>query len=653
MDFFEHQERARKSSQRLVLLFSLAVAGIVASVYLTVMLFVVIKLNGQLWEPKAFSAISVVVLAVVGAGSLYKLAQLNGGGAVVAKRLGGWHVDPGSADPLERRVLNVVQEMAIASGTAVPDVYVLDSEPGINAFAAGHGGGDAVIGVTRGAMEKLTRDELQGVMGHEFSHLLNGDMKLNLRLMGVIHGILLIGIIGRVLMHGGGGGRSRRGKDGGAQIALLGLALFAIGYLGTLFGNLIKAAVSRQREFLADASAVQFTRNPEGISHALAKIGGLAQGSRMASSLAAEASHMFFGDGMVHRISSVMATHPPLPERILRIDPSFAGRFEAVAEDFIAPPDAEEARLGVPALAGAAGVAPVSAGVRKAMPAQTEATASRGRSAGPSGLDRIGRPGPEHLERARALWESTPEPLRDAAHHADGALALACTLLLAPAGSERERQLALVRAADPEAGVRVSTLLPHVVKLNPEARLPLIEVAAAALATLPRERHEAFARLVRDLVEGDRVVELSEWVLSRLLLRHLRDRLEPRRPPKARYRAIAAFADEATVLLSALAYAGADEDAAAERAFKVAADEAGLRGARACVRDACPPRALESALETFALLIPEEKRRLVSACAASVAADGLVTARESELFRVVGDWLGAPVPPLLPGQLLS
>ena len=510
-----------------------------------------------------------------------------------------------------------------------------------------------MIGVTRGAMEKLTRDELQGVMGHEFSHLLNGDMKLNLRLMGVIHGILLIGIIGQVLMHGGGMGRSRRSRDGGAQIALLGFALFAIGYLGTFFGNLIKAAVSRQREFLADASAVQFTRNPEGISHALAKIGGLAQGSRMASSLAAEASHMFFGDGMVHRISSVMATHPPLPERILRIDPSFAGRFEPVAEDFIAPPDAEDASLGVLALAGVAGLTPASGGVRKATPVKTEGTTAPGRTAGLSGLDRIGRPGPEHLERARALWESVPEPLRAATRHADDALALACTLLLAPAGPERERQLALVRSSDPKAGARVRTLLPQVAELDPEARLPLIEVAAAALATLPPDRHEAFARLVRDLVEGDRVLELSEWVLSRLLLRHLRDRLEPRKPPKERYHAIAAFADEATVLLSALAYAGADEDAAAERAFTVAADEAGLLGARVCARDACLPRALESALDTFALLIPDEKRRLVSACAASVAADGQVTARESELFRVVGDWLGAPVPPLLPGQLLS
>ena len=646
MDFFEHQERAQKSSQRLVLLFALAVAGIVASVYLTVMLFVVIKMNGQLWEPRAFSAIAVVVLAVGGAGSLYKLAQLNGGGGVVARRLGGRRVDPGSTDPLERRVLNVVQEMAIASGTAVPDVYVLDSEPGINAFAAGHGGGDAVIGVTRGAMEKLTRDELQGVMGHEFSHLLNGDMKLNLRLMGVIHGILLIGIIGRVLMYGGGGGRSRRSKDGGAQIALLGLALFAIGYLGTFFGNLIKAAVSRQREFLADASAVQFTRNPEGIADALAKIGGLPQGSRIGSSLASEASHMFFGDGMVHRISSAMATHPPLPERILRIDPSFKGRFEPVAEDYIAPPDAEAASLGVSALAGSSGAAPAAA----ASSGGTEGLSSTARL---SGLDRIGRPGPEHLDRARALWESVPEALREATRHADDAVALACTLLLAPAGPERERQLDLVRSADEEADVRVSTFLPHVLELDPEARLPLIEVAAATLATLPKERHQAFAWLVRDLVEGDQVLELSEWVLSRLLLRHLRDRIEPSKPPKARYQAIAVFKDEATVLLSALAYAGADDDAAAERAFTAAAGEAGLTGVRACARDACPPRALESALETFALLVPQEKRRLVSACAASVAADGKVTAHESELFRVVGDWLGAPVPPLLPGQLLT
>ena len=489
MDFFEHQERARKSSGRLVLLFFLAVAGIVASVYLAVMLLVV-RLEVGLWEPRVFFLITTVVLAVVASGSLYKSAQLRGGGAVVARRLGGRRVDSDSTDLLERRVLNVVQEIAIASGTPMPDVYVLDHEPGINAFAAGHSEGDAVIGVTRGAMEKLTRDELQGVMGHEFSHLLNGDMKLNLRLMGVIHGILLIGIIGRVMMHGGGGRRSRRDRDGGGQIVLLGLALFAIGYIGTFFGGLIKAAVSRQREFLADASAVQFTRNPEGISHALAKIGGLPHGSRMATSLAAEASHMFFGDGMAQRMSSALATHPPLAERIKRIDPSFAGQFEQVAQDFVALPAADEASMGALSLAGAATVSPGAGGARTDRPP----TVAPGGGVAPSGLDLIGRPGPDHIERARALWESAPEPVRAAARDRDGALALAYTVLLAPAGPERERQLALVRAADPAAATTMTALAPAAARLDPAARLPVLEVTAAALATLAPERYRGLRR---------------------------------------------------------------------------------------------------------------------------------------------------------------
>jgi Zn-dependent protease with chaperone function len=607
------------------------------------------------------------------------MAQLKGGGAVVARQLGGRRVDPDTHDPLERRLLNVVQEMAIASGTPVPEAYVLDIEPGINAFAAGHGEGDAVIAVSKGALEKLSRDELQAVMGHEFSHLLNGDMRLNLRLMGVIHGILLIGLIGRVLMQGGGRG-SRRSKDKGGQIALFGLALFVIGYVGTFFGNLIKAAVSRQREFLADASSVQFTRNSDGLSHALAKIGGLAQGSRMMTARAAEASHMFFADYAAHRFSSALATHPPLAERIRRVDPAFSGEFIRVAEDFVALPAADEAAAGVAAFAGAAaeGRAAAGAGARAgagagaAAPSSPSArTAPRtpaapgaparpttsmggppGRPGGASALDRIGQPGPEHLERARSLWESVPEALREAARTTDGAIALSYAVLLAPPGPERDRQRELIRDRAPELMARVATLATAAEALDPEARLPLLEVAATALGSMSADRFETFSDTVRGIVEGDRVVELSEWVLSRLLLRHLRERLEPGVPPKARYRSIGAFRDEAAVLLSALAYVGHDDDAGAEAAFAAAAAEAGLGNARPCGRAACPPRALESALETFSLLVPEEKRRIVSACAASVAADRRVTDREAELFRVVADWLGAPVPPLLPGQLL-
>lgn len=622
MDFFEHQERARKNSGRLVVLFGLAVAGVVFSVYAVIMLFGVVRLHTAFWHPHAFVWIAAVVLGVVLSGSLYRMAQLRGGGAVVASRLGGRRVDPASVDPLERRLLNVVQEMAIASGTPVPDVYVLDIEPGINAFAAGHGEGDAVVAVTRGALEKLSRDELQGVIGHEFSHLLNGDMRLNLRLMGVLHGILLIGLIGRGLMRA-------RGRNA-AQTVMFGAVIFAIGYVGTFFGNLIKAAVSRQREFLADASSVQFTRNPDGLAHALTKIGGLVQGSRMVSARAPEATHMFFGEGIAHHVVAAMATHPPLLERIRRIDSAFSGAFPRVAEDFVALPESGAAVPGAIALA-----APAAAVPRR--PA----------------LELIGKPGPEHLARARTLWESASAPLRDAARRPESAMALAYALLLAPQGAERERQRALVRARDPERADPTDALAGAAAGLDPNARLPLLEVAAAALGSLTAERFRVFSQTVRGMVEGDRHVDLSEWVLSRLLLRHVRERLEPTHPSKPRYRSLTAFRDETAVLLSALAYAGQEDDRGADAAFAAAAAEAGVAGLRPCGRAGCPPRALEAALETFSLLVPDEKRRLVAACAASVAADGRVNEREAELFRVVADWLGAPVPPLLPGQLLA
>jgi Zn-dependent protease with chaperone function len=658
MDFFEQQELARKGTQNLLFLFILAVAAIVATVYLVILVAWQVQ-TGQsvgLWEPRVFRWVVAGVLGVITVGSLWKTHQLRGGGAVVAQRLGGRRVDLGTDDPHERKVLNVVQEMAIASGTPVPDVYLLEEESGINAFAAGHGAGDAVIGVTKGAIRRLDRDELQGVMAHEFSHLLNGDMRLNLRLMGVVHGILLIALIGRGLMRTRSSGR----RKGGGQAQLVGLALFLIGYVGVFFANLIKAAVSRQREFLADASAVQFTRNPGGIAGALMKIGGFTTGSHLLTPRADEASHMFFGDGRVHRISTAMATHPPLRERIKRIDPSWNGKFPLHVESSVGAQG--EVEVGAAALAAApaaaafaAGGAPAAVAVPSAPPARSGAPAPAPGGGPPRGsaLERVGRPGPEHLERARALWDSAPEPLRAAARRTDGAVALSYALLMAAPGSERERQLAVVRRDDPAAAAATVALLASTGALEPDARLPLLEVAAAALGTLPPERYATFSRTVRDLVEGDRRVELTEWMLSRLLLRQLRARLEPVRPAKPRYRAVGAFADEASVLLSALAHAGHDDAAGAQRAFAAAAREVGLDGVSLRSPESCPPRALESALDTFALLFPEEKRRLVSACAASVAADDHVHPREAELFRVVSDWLGAPVPPLLPGQLLA
>ena len=250
------------------------------------------------------------------------------GGTVVAERLGGRRVFPNTIDPAERRLLNVVEEMALASGVPVPPVFLLSEEQGINAFAAGYSPSDAVVGVTRGCAEQLTRDELQGVVAHEFSHILNGDMRLNMRLIGVLHGILLMGLIGRELLRlgaFGGGGALATKTTAPPHLLVIGLAFMIIGFLGLFIGNLIKAAVSRQREYLADASAVQFTRNPEGIAGALKRIGAAVFGSKLATPRAAEASHMYFAEG----ISSLFATHPPLNDRIARIEPQWDGKYPA------------------------------------------------------------------------------------------------------------------------------------------------------------------------------------------------------------------------------------------------------------------------------------------------------------------------------------
>ncbi|MEW6074668.1 MAG: M48 family metallopeptidase, partial [Planctomycetota bacterium] len=317
MDFFAHQDRARRHTGWLVFLFLLAVAGIVAAVYVVV-LFALGGLAGSsgpppdLWDGGVLLLTAVGVLSVVGLGSAYKTAQLRAGGPAVAALVGARPVLPGTADAAERRLLNVVEEMAIASGVPVPPVFVMDREEGINAFAAGHSTADAAITVTRGTLEQLSRDELQGVVAHEFSHILNGDMRLNLRLMGTIHGILVIGMIGWLILRHVRGGKKN-------PLPLIGLALFFVGYAGTFLGNLIKAAVSRQREFLADAAAVQFTRNPGGLAGALGKIAETAEGSRLHAAHAPEVSHMLFGAGTRSALGGLLATHPPLAERIRRL----------------------------------------------------------------------------------------------------------------------------------------------------------------------------------------------------------------------------------------------------------------------------------------------------------------------------------------------
>ncbi|HWV58524.1 MAG TPA: M48 family metallopeptidase, partial [Longimicrobiales bacterium] len=360
MDFFQAQESARARSRVLVALFLGAVVAIIVTVYVVIQ--IVLAATGGMapgFYPELFAVVAIGTSLLIAGGSGFRTLQLRSGGASVAEMLGGRRVSPDTRDIAERRLLNVVEEMAIASGMPVPAVFVLDAEQGINAFAAGYTIHDAAVAVTRGTLERLDRDELQGVIAHEFSHILNGDMRLNVRLIGLLFGILLLSVVGRGLLRGAAyGGRGRKG--GGGQVALIGLALTLLGFVGVFFGRLIKAAVSRQREFLADAAAVQFTRNPGGLADALKKIGGATArgGSLVRNHHAEELSHLFFAEGVQRAFAGgALSTHPPLDERIRRIEPNWDGKYiaDGSAVDAAATaPGGRDRRSAVPAPGAAA-----------------------------------------------------------------------------------------------------------------------------------------------------------------------------------------------------------------------------------------------------------------------------------------------------------
>jgi len=614
MDFFGAQEQARKRTSWLVVLYVLAVAGIIAAVYLV--LAVAWRSNSgtgaaaSLWMPELFAGVAIGVSGVVFLGSLFKTLQLAQGGAVVARSLGGRPIAPDTRDEHERKLLNVVEEMALAAGVSVPQVFLLSDEPGINAFAAGFSPRDAAIGVTRGCMERLSRDELQGVIAHEFSHIVNGDMRLNIRLMGVLFGILMLTLVGRVLLRtaqfSGGGGRSRGGKkQGGNPLPLIGLALIVIGYIGVFFANLIKSAISRQREFLSDASAVQYTRNPAGIAGALKKIGGLAQGARVQNLHAAEASHLFFGEALSRGLGGLFATHPPLQERIRRLDPSFN---PDIAERVAVAPAI--ARGGGPAL----GLAPGAAGAA-------------------------------NLEAAGALLRRVPETLLSDARTAPGACALVYALLASDRPDVRAVQESLVDRHDPQARPAFAAMRTRLTGVPRETWLPLAELAVPALRTLPAAAYARFRETLNGLMTADRELDLFEFMLSRMILRHVEPAFGRVSTAPVRYHTVARVLPACATVIAALARQ-ADGSEAAAACY--------LAGMRRLGLAAVPPYEAQQAslahaaeaLQTLAESAPAVKRRILDACAACILADGRVAREERELVRAIADAMDVPMPPL-------
>ena len=647
MDFFERQDKARRNTKFLVFYFVAAVVLLVVAVYAAVALIFTFSEESIDWaQPGLFFGTAAATVGVISMGSVFKTMALARGGRAVAELLDGRLVNPNATDVHERKLLNIVEEMAIASGVPVPQVYVMDNEPGINAFAAGHSASDAAISVTRGCMTILSRDELQGVIAHEFSHLLNGDMRLNLRLMGLIFGILCLTVIGRVLLQ-------TRGKKN--PLPLLGLALIIIGWVGVLFGRLIQAAVSRQREFLADASAVQFTRNPGGLAGALKKIGGLSEGSQLESPRAEEASHLFFANGIGSSFLS-FATHPPLDERIRALDPSFDGNFpSAVMEpiDPAIPPPPPPPGAQPPPLPRVAPPPPpphaqppplpvlptIMTGLAPPIIAQQAIVAD------------IGQPTTEHLRYAAELQQWFPTSLRAAAHDPLGASALVCAFLLEPESAAREKQLEELGRATSEA-MRQETLRiwPEVQGLPPQARLPLVDIALPALRRLSPPQFEQFRAAVKTLVESDNETDLFEYMLQKIVMRHLETRFFPTGRSVTQFYDLRPLAHDCGVLLSATAYAGHDDPVQARAAFAHGAETLS-RIARTEIPwlppDQCNLTHLDAALEHFSQAVPQIKKNVLSACAQTVAADGVIQQREAELLRAVADALDCPVPPFL------
>mgnify|MGYP001545047583 CR=1 FL=1 len=647
MDFFAQQDKARKNTKVLVVYFAIAVGCIIASVYLaSLLIFYGVHAKQQpnaplpelvMWDPRLFLYVALGTLGVVIVGSLYKTAALAKGGSAVAESLGGRLISPNTTHPQERKLRNVVEEMAIAAGVPVPKIYVLDDEAGINAFAAGHAPGDAAVAVTRGCLTLLSRDELQGVIGHEFSHILNGDMRLNLRIMGLIFGIVCLAVIGRVLLYSRG--RSRQGNN---PLMYLGLALIVIGAIGVFFGRLIQAALSRQREFLADASSVQFTRNPAGLSGALQKIGSV--GSRVESPHAGEASHMFFGDGTGKSFLGALATHPPLAERIRAIDPGWDGKFQTAVVPVV---ETEASRRGeksppsrfpFPAIPGLPG-----AGTRPADFATSAVLAG-------AVLPNLGKPTPLHLRYAEALRNSFPEIVQSAAREPLDATALVYALLLSPDDALRASQLTeLAQRAAPGVGETSAALWPEVAPIASRARLPLVNLALPALRQLRSDEFEQFSRALQWLTASDGQLDIFEFVLQKIVRRHLASQSGETRPPSIQYHELKPLVRDCSVVLSALANVSSSNAGEVEQAFRAGASQLGAKadGLRLLPRKECGLEQLDAALDRFALAAPQIKKNVIEASGQVVGADGLIQEREAELLRAIADTLDCPIPPFV------
>lgn len=684
VDFFGQQDRARTSTRRLVFLFVVALALTNLAVYgavttalrLTYLLPRAASSGGWLTElARRFCAegwgnwellgwVTLFVTVLIGLVTAFKLRQLSHGGAVVAELLGGRPLDLNTGNPEERRLLNVVEEMAIASGLPVPGVYLLEEECGLNAFAAGNEPADAVVAVTFGALKLLSRDELQGVIAHEFSHILNGDMRLNTHLIGWLHGVLGLVVVGRILTFFCFRplARTDAGKGVGPVFHPALLPAYALGAIcivagsfGAFFARLIKSAVSRQREYLADAAAVQFTRHPAGLAGALKKIGGLRGQSLLEAARAEEASHLYFSDGLKARWFGFLATHPPLTARIQRLDPGFDGKYPRVSLERVlresSVTELYRQQGGKPVDYGklASVIGPAAAG-REMLFAQAarqpNATAATARPVRVPGFNTT----PViHLEFARPFLDALPASLRAAARQPFSAIALVCGLICSKEPEPRARQLeGLAERTEWGLVPELERLLPEVDRLDAGQFLPLADLCVPALRQLSAGQYETFRANLDWLIEADQQIDVFEYMLQRMVVRHLEPHFRPVKKPPVQYYTVKPLLRASAVLLSGLARIGHENEVDARAAF--------AQGGAVLATGSelpflplteCNLPQIDAAINEIAQAASPLKQQVHAALLTAAATDGLLERREAELLRAIADAWELPSPPFL------
>ncbi len=613
MDFFHHQDTARQRTGLLVMLFTLAVLAITGLVSV-ISIGIYFYFTGEPFTTQSiisYCLLSFVgVLLVVSISSFIRLSELNAnGGRGVAESIGGKLISTDTSNAKHRQLLNVVEEMSIASGIPVPPVYVMAEEHGINAFAAGMSIDDAVIGVTQGALDAFSRDELQGVIAHEFSHILNGDMRLNTRLIGALFGITCIAHFGHLILDNSNSTRhvSRSSSDsnkGFAVIILIAIVCLVLGWLGTLFGNMIKAAISRQREFLADASAVQFTRNDQGIAGALKKIGSNVQGSTLNTKASDEMSHMMFGQSKLSGFSGLFATHPPLDERIRRIEPNWDGIYAQHSHAQSTAFDNEQ-------VSGFA--------VGGGSPASQSAS-----------------PSEQLSETGQQLISQLPPELVDIAREPYSARFVAFALIFD--GSDIQREM--IKSYVPLASQ--STLLPWLdYDLPLHLRFPLLELALPALKSLSEAQKISLCKVLRELSETDNQYSLAEWCVINLLEKQLLASFGFIKQHKT----LKQLEESVFWLLRELAWVSHSQADKAQRAYHCALAHLGFPEVK--LEPANSNWHLSrAALELLLQLKPKDRRMFVKACRLAIESDGEITVAEGELYRVIACFLEVPEPPL-------